>query len=79
MIYICVIDQVSFTALICHSYLIQLGGEKEISSFLTTAKYLSYLDFANSYLRLIKHGFKLTEKVSLQMKRPEPKKTKYFI
>lgn len=79
MIYIFVIDQISFTALICHCYLIQLGGEKEISTFLTIAKYLSYLYFADSYLRLFKHGFKLTEKVSLQMKRPEPKETKYFI
>lgn len=68
----------SFTALICHCYLIQLGGEKEIYAFLTTAKHLSYLDFANSYLRLINHGFKLTEKVPFQMKRPEPKGAKYF-
>lgn len=48
-------------------------------SFTHNCKHLSYLDFANSYPRLINHGFKLIEKVPLQMKRPEPKEAKYFI
>lgn len=44
-----------------------------------TAKCLSELDFAISYLRLINHGFKLTREIPLQMKRPEPKEAKIFI